>query len=66
MGNKKTRQNNSRPPSRGTMVVLKQMDATDDGELHFVTNRNQEAFDLENGNNFYTAIFTTDPFSDPV
>lgn len=33
-----------------------------DGKIHFVAGRDEDVFHIEDGDKFFTAVFTVDPF----
>lgn len=49
---------------RGKLVVLQLMGVMPDGKLHFVAGKDEDVFNLEQNDRFYTAVFTVDPFKD--
>lgn len=44
------------------VIVLQQMGEMADGKIHFVAGRDEDVFNLEDGDKFYTAVFQVDPF----
>ena len=49
---------------KGKVVVLQLMGVMPDGKLHFVAGQDDDTFNIEEGDKFFTAVFTTDPWSD--
>jgi len=45
------------------MVVLQQMGQMADGKIHFLAGVDNNVFNLEDGDQFFTAIFEIDPFT---
>lgn len=48
---------------KGHLVVLQLMGEMSDGKLHFVAGRDEDVFNIEEGDEFFTAVFTVDPFN---
>jgi hypothetical protein len=48
---------------KGKLVVLQQMGEMADGKIHFVAGQDTDVFNLEDGDQFFTAYFTVDPFT---
>jgi hypothetical protein len=51
---------------KGKVVVLQLMGTMPDGKLHFVAGQDEDVFNIEEGDKFFTAVFTTDPFAPEV
>lgn len=49
---------------KGNLIVLQLLGEMADGKLHFVAGEDDMNFNLEDGDRFYTAVFTVDPFED--
>jgi len=49
---------------KGKLVVLQVMGEQADGKIHMVAGRDTDVFHLEDGDKFYTAYFTVDPFEE--
>lgn len=49
---------------KGKLVVLQQMGEMVDGKIHFLAGVDQNVFNLEDGDKFFTAVFAVDPFED--
>jgi hypothetical protein len=47
---------------QGKMIVLQQMGEMVDGKIHFLAGEDQDVFNIEDGDKFFTAIFMVDPF----
>jgi hypothetical protein len=47
---------------KGRLVILQQMGEMADGKIHFLAGVDENVFNLEDGDQFFTAIFTIDPF----
>lgn len=47
----------------GKMIVLQQMGEMADGKIHFVAGEDENVFNIEDGDKFFTAEFTVDPFA---
>jgi hypothetical protein len=43
-------------------VLLQQLGEMVDGKIHFVAGRDEDVFHIEDGDKFFTAVFTVDPF----
>lgn len=52
----------SAPKRKGVPVVLQQMGVMPDGKIHFVAGRDQDQFNLEDGDKFFTAVLAVDPW----
>lgn len=46
------------------LVVLQQMGEMADGKIHFVAGVDNDVFNIEEGDKFFTALFTVDPFKE--
>lgn len=46
------------------VVLQQQMGEMADDEIHFVAGRDTDVLNLEDGDKFFTAEFTVDPFTD--
>lgn len=49
----------------GRLVVLQVMGEMVDGKIHMVAGKDQDVFHIEDGDQFFTAIFEVDPFGRP-
>lgn len=49
---------------KGTVVVMQLMGQMPDGKLHFVAGQDEDTFNIEEGDKFFTAVFTVDPFKE--
>lgn len=47
----------------GKMVVLQKMGEMVDGKIHFVAGEDIHVFNIEDGDEFFTAVFQVDPFN---
>lgn len=50
--------------AKGRLIVLQQMGEMADGKIHFVAGRDKDVFNIEDGDKFFTAVFTVDPFKE--
>ncbi len=46
----------------GRLVVLQQMGEMVDGKIHFLAGADTDVFNIEDGDQFFTAVFAVDPF----
>lgn len=61
MGNRKKPKKNI---VKGKLVVLQKMGVMPDGKIHFVAGQDHDVFNLEQSDEFFTAVFTIDPFKE--
>lgn len=57
---KKKSSRSSRIP--GKQIVLQKMGEMVDGKIHFVAGEDHDVFNIEDGDQFFTAVFQVDPF----
>ena len=54
----------NRPKLPGKLVVLQKVGTMPDGKIHFIAGQDETVFHLEENDEFFTAVFTVDPFKE--
>lgn len=49
---------------RGKTILLQKVGEQADGKIHFVAGADQMKFNIEDGDEFFTAVFAVDPFDE--